>query len=180
MDTVETSTCREGTVAGIKHSIESAVAYLSEHPDEVRYTDSLATARLGEDLRVTVAGEGDSIATDMPGAVGGKGEHPSPGWLLRAAVASCVASVIGMEAARADVALADLEVEVDSESDDRGILRMADDAPVGPISMSVRVRITGDAGDGVLEEIARRGAAQCPVFDAVERSVPVQVDVTSA
>lgn len=167
-------------MANIKGSIESAIAYLTDNPDEVRYTDSVATATLGDDLRVTVEGSDEAIVTDMPKGVGGIAEHPSPGWLLRAAVASCVATVIGMEAARADVELSELVVEVDSESDDRGILRMADEAPVGPISMCVRVRIAGDTDATSLEQIAQRGAAHCPVCDAVKRTVPVEVDVTTS
>lgn len=164
-------------MADIKQSIEGAIAYLGENPDKARYTDSVATATLGEDLRVTVDGSHGAIVTDMPTGVGGRNEHASPGWLLRAAIASCIATVIGMEAARDDVSLHALEVAVDSESDDRGILRMAD-VEVGPLSVSVRVRLGGDAGPDVLEEIARRGAAHCPVCDAVKRPVPVTVDVT--
>ncbi len=84
-------------MAGIRESIESAVRYLSEHPDESRYTDSYARATLDEALRVEVEGpDGEHILTDMPGGVGGRGEEPTPGWLFRAAIASCVASTIGM------------------------------------------------------------------------------------
>jgi uncharacterized OsmC-like protein len=164
-------------MAEIKESLESAIAYLTDHPDEARYTDSVATATLSDDLRVTVEGSHGTMITDMPKGVGGLAEGASPGWLLRAAVASCVTTVIGMEAASAEIALSELVVEVDSESDDRGILGMAADAPVGPISMSVRVRIAGDADASLLEEVARRGAAHCPVCDAVKRTVPVLVDV---
>lgn len=164
-------------MADIRTSIDNAVAYLTEHPEEASYTDSAATATLGEGLRVSVEGADGSLVTDMPKGVGGRSEHASPGWLLRAAVASCVATVIGMEAARAEVALTELVVEVDSESDDRGILRMAEDVPVGPSSMRVRVRIAGDADAAQLEEVARLGAAHCPVCDSVKRAVPVAVDV---
>jgi uncharacterized OsmC-like protein len=156
------------------------MAYLTDHPEELRYTDSVASATLGEDLRVTVEGSHGPLVTDMPKGVGGLAERASPGWLLRAAVASCVATVIGMEAARADVELSELVVDVDSESDDRGILRMADDVPAGPLSMSVRVRIAGNADAALLEEIAQRGAAHCPVCDAVKRTVPVEVDVSTS
>jgi hypothetical protein len=108
-------------VADIRESIENAVRYLTEHPDEARYTDSFARATLGEALRVEVEGPDRArIVTDMPEGVGGRAEKPSPGWLYRAAIASCVASTIGMEAAREGVTLGSLQVEVDSESDDRG------------------------------------------------------------
>lgn len=163
----------------IKASIESAVAYLTEHQDEARSTDSLATATLGDDLRAEVRGpNGESTITDMVTSIGGRGEAPSPGWLLRAAVASCVATVIGMEAARDGVALERVEVDVDSESDDRGILGIDAEVPAGPLSMSVRVRIEGDADEATLRAIAERGAARCPICDAVKRAVPVSVEVS--
>ena len=67
--------------------MENAGAYLTEHPDEARYTDSLATARVESGLRVVVDGPaGERLETDMPAGVGGAGSAPSPGWFLRAAV----------------------------------------------------------------------------------------------
>lgn len=166
-------------MADIKTSIESAVEYLSEHPDEARYTDSKATATLEGDLRARIEGpDGASVITDMPGAVGGRDEHPSPGWLLRAAVASCVAATIGMEAAREGVSLDRVEVAVDSESDDRGILGMEEGIPAGPLSMRVAVTLEASGVDeGRLRAIAERGAARCPVCDAAKRAVEVSVEI---
>ena len=166
-------------MAGIRESIENAVNYLSEHPDEARYTDSFARATLGEALRAEVTGsEGLRLVTDMPAGIGGQGEEPSPGWLYRAALASCVASTIGMEAARQSVALHSLEVEVDSESDDRGILGMDAAVPAGPLSMRLRVRATGGRGaEERLRAILERGAAQCPVYDATRRAVDVSLEI---
>ena len=162
-------------MAGIRESIENAVRYLSEHPDEARYTDSVARAKLGDSLRVEVEGpSGERIVTDMPGGVGGLGGEPSPGWLFRAAIASCVASTIAMEAAREEIALDALEVEVDSESDDRGILGMDAGVPAGPLSTRVRIRARSDGPDGGrLREVLERGAGRCPVCDATKRSVDV-------
>jgi len=161
----------------VKGSIERAVAHLIEHPDEARYTDSAATARLGESLRAEVEGpSGERVVADMPPAVGGRGEHPSPGWLFRAAVASCVASTIGMEAAREGLDLGDVEVVVDSESDDRGLLGIDESVPAGPMSMRIRVRLSGEASERAVE-VAERGAARCPVCDATKRAVEVSVEV---
>ena len=41
---------------------------------------------------------------ELPAAVGGGGAHPSPGWFLRAAVATCVASLATMRAAQLGLA----------------------------------------------------------------------------
>ena len=96
-------------MTNIRTAIEGAMSYLSEHPDEARYTDSVARATLGDSLRVDVDGpNGERIITDMPGGVGGLAEHPSPGWLFRAAIASCVASTVAMEAAREGIDLTSL------------------------------------------------------------------------
>ena len=170
---------RRNHLANIRDSIENAVRYLSEHPDEAHYTDSNARATLRDALRVDVEGPGGiQMITDMPGGVGGRGEQPSPGWLFRAAIASCVASTIGMEAARAGVALTSLQVEVDSESDDRGILGMEPTVPAGPLSIGVRIRATADdITDDRLREILDGGARRCPVCDAAKRAVDVSVKI---
>src|SRR5438477_644240 len=90
----------------IGDALSQAVDYPREHRSEARYTDSAATAVLVDGLRVTVTGpDGASLTTDMPKSIGGRGESPSPGWFLRAAQASCLATLIGMEAARAGVSL---------------------------------------------------------------------------
>ena len=168
-------------MAEIKESIENAVRYLSQHPDEARYTDSYARATLGEALRVDVQGpDGERIATDMPTGVGGRREHASPGWLFRAAIASCVASTIGMEAAREGVTLSSLEVEVDSESDDRGILGMDDAVPAGPLSTRIRIRARADAEAGRMRDLLERGAGRCPVCDATKRAVEVSLEIETS
>ncbi len=82
--------------AEIREAVNAAVSYLGEHPDEAGYTDSVAVAVLERGLAVTVTGpDGASVRTDMPKSVGGSGAAPSPGWLLRAAQASCLATLIG-------------------------------------------------------------------------------------
>lgn len=166
-------------MSDIKESIDNAVRYLSEHPDEARYTDSFARARLDEALRVEVTGPGGlRLVTDMPAGVGGRDEEPSPGWLFRAAMASCVASTIAMETAREGVTLRSLEVEVDSESDDRGVLGMDEAVPAGPLSVRIRIRAAADGvEEGSLREVVARGAARCPVSDATKRAIDVSLEI---
>jgi uncharacterized OsmC-like protein len=166
----------------IREAIEGATKYLSEHPDEARYTDSQATARLTDGLQVNVSGpDGASLTTDMPTSVGGGNSAPSPGWFLRAAEASCVATLIGMRAAALGVALDGIEVTVDSESDDRGILGMDMDTPAGPLSTRVAIRVSAGSTDrNPLEEIARWAVDHCPVTDAVRRAIPLSVEVETA
>jgi uncharacterized OsmC-like protein len=163
----------------IRSAIESASAYLAEHADEARYTDSAATARVESGLRIRVSGPAaEELATDMPAAVGGGASAPSPGWYLRAALAACVTSLAVMRAAQLGIAGFGCEVDVDSESDDRGILGLDESVPAGPLSTRVAVRAWAtDADRGHLREIAEWAVAHCPVSDAVRRAVPMTVDV---
>jgi uncharacterized OsmC-like protein len=95
--------------------------YLSQHPSECSYTDSAATAVVEKGLRCRVERpDGAVLVTDMPTAVGGDGTAPSAGWVARAALASCDATVVAMRAAELGIRLQRIEVTVDSESDDRG------------------------------------------------------------
>jgi uncharacterized OsmC-like protein len=164
----------------IGDAVRAAREYLRSHPSEAHYTDSAATARLEGGLLVRVEGPGGAaVITDMPASVGGRDKAPSPGWFLRAAHAACVTTLVGMRAAEEGVVLSRLEVVVESQSDDRGILDGADDIPAGPLSTRVRILLAAEGmPDDRLREIAEWGAAHCPVHDAVRRAVPVSVEVS--
>lgn len=162
----------------IRQSIDAAVGYVSSHPYEARYQDSPATAAVESGLRVRVRGPGGmSIVTDMPTSVGGAESAPSPGWLLRAAEASCVATLISMRAAYLGIIVAQLEVVVDSVSDDRGILGIDPDVPAGPLSSHVLVTIRAKSSKADLEAIVQWGVDHCPVVDAVRRGIPFTVEI---
>lgn len=163
----------------IKQSIETAIAYLTLHPDEARYTDSAAIATLESGLRFRVSDpDRRSIPTDMPKGVGGEGTEPSPGWLFRAAAAACVGSLVAMRAAQTGVKLSQLEVTVDSESDDRGILGMDEKIQAGPLSMRVSVKMEAkDAGEETYRELAEWALEHCPVADAVGSAVEVKLEI---
>ena len=163
----------------IRDAVEGAVAYLTEHPDEARYTDSAATAVVETGLAVLVTGpDGASVKTDMPASVGGSGSAPSPGWLMRAAQASCLATLVAMRAAQQGIELTEVEVTVDSESDDRGILGVDNSVPSGPLSSRARIRVTATgAGEVDMEDVVRWAEAHCPVQDALRRAIPCTVEI---
>jgi hypothetical protein len=53
--------------------------------------------------------------------------------------------------------------------------------PAGPLHGRVAVRLTADGvDDATLESIARWGVTHCPVCDAIERAVPVGIEVATA
>jgi len=168
----------------IRTALEGARSYVSSHPDEARYTDTVARAVADSGLRVQVTGpDGEELTTDFPTSVGGSGSAPSPGWFLRAAEASCVAALVVMRAASVGLTAIRVEVTVDSISDDRGILGLDDAITAGPASMRVAIRVSGvdgDADNDKLEAICRWAVDHCPVVDAVRRATSVTVEIETA
>jgi uncharacterized OsmC-like protein len=169
------------TRAAIREAVEAASAYLTEHPDEARYRDGYARARVIEGLIVEVDGAGgERLRSDMPAGIGGTASAPSPGWYFRAAAAACVASLVAIRAAAMSIELpaGGLEITVDSESDDRGILGLDDATPAGPLS--VRVAVTAGV-PGIdretVEGLVRWAVDHCPVTDAIRRAVPLEIVV---
>ena len=140
--------------ADIRQSIESVIQFFSEHPEKARSKDKAAVAVVEEGLRCRADGpNGAVLVSDMPKAIGGGGAAPTPGWFLRAALANCDATVIAMRAAQLGLVLSRLEVTVDSQADDRGLLGLGGAGVLpGPTSMRVHVRI---AAEGIPAEQLR-------------------------
>jgi uncharacterized OsmC-like protein len=167
------------TETPIGQAIRRAREYLRQRPDEAAYADSPARATVEADLRCRVTGpHGTVLVSDMPAGVGGGGSAPSPGWLMRAAHAACDATLIAMRAAEENIVLSRLEVAVDSDSDDRGLLGMDDATPAGPIRTRVRVLIGAPGvSQAKLRELVHRAREHSPVDDAMQRAVPVTVEI---
>jgi uncharacterized OsmC-like protein len=163
----------------ISQAIETARKYVTEHPDDARSPDRPVVAVIESGLRCRVEGaDGAVIFTDMPAAVGGANTAPSPGWISRAAHASCDATVIAMRAAELGITLRRLEVTVDSESDDRGLLGLDEGVPAGPLWSRVRVRIAAEGvGPERLRKLVEWAERHSPVADAIRRAVPMTIEV---
>ena len=111
----------------IKTSIAGVVDFLDQAPDAAVIAYPTARAVLDGDLRFHLEFAGETALTsDMKKSVGGNESGPNPGWILSAALASCLGTTIAMRAATQDVELTTLEVVVDTTADARGLLGSAD------------------------------------------------------
>jgi uncharacterized OsmC-like protein len=166
-------------MGNVADAIAKATTYLTEHPEETRSTDSAAVARLGTGLTVTVTDpKGRSITTDMSTGIGGGDTAPSPGWLFRAALAACDTTLIAMRAAMLRTELTEVEVTIDSESNDHGILGIDDSVPPGPLSIRTRVRAKAKGVTALqLRDLVEWAVAHCPVCDAAKRAVPMTLEI---
>jgi len=77
-------------VEQVAASMERVVSALRRKPHAGLHEDTPATVRWAGGLRtVSRTAAGAEVVTDMPVAIGGDDSAPTPGWLLRTALASC-------------------------------------------------------------------------------------------
>jgi uncharacterized OsmC-like protein len=105
------------------------MAHVFDKRPSAALDSGVMSARIVEGLRCE-AREGDwQFVVDMPRDAGGTGAGPSPGVHGRAALASCLAIGYGISLARAGIEPRSLEVIVQADFDNRGLLGMADVYP---------------------------------------------------
>jgi uncharacterized OsmC-like protein len=164
----------------IRSAIETASGYLEQHPEAATGTDAVATAVREDGLRFRVDGPKGPLTSDMSESVGGAASAPTPGWLLRASLAACDATLVAMEAAREGIELSDLTVAVESDSDFRGVLGLDGYNP-GPLAVRVHIELAAvDASEDQLREIVRRAELHSPVRDALTREVSMTTEIVTA
>src|SRR5574341_129827 len=167
------------TQRNIQESLQGVIEYYTQNPDKALSQDKEAFAVIEEGLRARATGpNGQTLVCDMPKGLGGGATAPSPGWMMRAALANCEAVMIALRAAQLGIELKTLEVRVDSLSDDRGMLGMDDSKPAGPLNMKVGVRIGADGVSAEkLHEIVEWAEKHSPVGEPLTRVMPTEYSV---
>jgi len=161
----------------VREAIERLSAAISADPSKARARSS-ATARHTEGLKCEVTGpRGERVLTDMPPAIGGGASAPNPGWLLRAAMASCAATVIATRAAKLGIGLSTLEVTVESESDQRGLLGLDDGVSAGLSAWRIKATIAGNAAPQTLRDLVAWADAHSPVGCTVRQVAACSLDI---
>jgi len=170
----------------VADALERVEVVLRRRPDMGVHDDSPATASWRGNTRIVTSHDnGTEVTTDMPNELGGTGDQVTPGWLLRAGLASCTATRIAMSAAAAGIELTKLELRASSRSDTRGMLGMTESdgtrISAGPRDVELHVTI---AARGVPAEKLRalvEESHRCsPVPCAMQEETPVGLQIEVA
>jgi uncharacterized OsmC-like protein len=164
---------------GIKEALERNIKAVTLRP-AVGQGTKVTRVRLDERLRCEIQEGPWKLTASMPAAFGGDETSPTPGVFGRAALASCLALGYAMWAARLDVPLTSLEVEVHSDFDARGELGVSAEIRPGHMAMRYVVRVTSDASADVIErwlDIADRHSSW---RDNLANPVPISREVQIA
>jgi uncharacterized OsmC-like protein len=170
----------------VADALQRVEVVLRRRPDMGVHEDSPATASWRGSTRIVTSHDnGIEVTTDMPNELGGTGDQVTPGWLLRAGLASCTATRIAMAAAAAGIELTKLELRASSRSDTRGMLGMTEPdgtrISAGPRDVELHVTI---AAHGVTAEKLRtlvEESHRCsPVPCAMQEETPVGLQIEVA
>lgn len=150
-----------------------------ERPAEAQIVDHARTGSMGSDPFHGSVVVGDArlpLDFGIHRAIGGDHDLCNPGDILCAALAACLDSSLRLIAARLDVPLVALEVEVSAHADVRGCLMVERDVPSGFQRIDVDVRL--QAGDGVdpasIGMLTAAAERCCVVLQTLRSDVPVR------
>ena len=99
---------------------------------------------------------------------GGTNSGPDPGTFGRGALGSCLAMNYANWAAKLDVPIEGIEVEVEGDYDVRGFYGLAE-LPPGYLEVRYRVKIESDAPEELIRKVLDEADAHCPWFDVFRR-----------
>jgi uncharacterized OsmC-like protein len=172
------------TTEGIATALQRLQSILRRRPTAAVTSDSAALSiwQGGGGRVATRPVHGSPILTDLPEALGGTGEHVTPGWLLRAGLTACLTTSIVMTAALAGIELTGLEVEATSRSDVRGLFGMHDakgrSISPGPLGVGLTVRIAAHQASAAQLRALVEDSRRCsPVFAALVEPVGIEMRV---
>jgi len=150
----------------IREITERSVKVLSLKSDRGHLT-GVTSARIEDGLRCVIEDGPWKLTADMPVKAGGEDTAPTPGALGRGALASCIAINIAGWAARREIPIEAVNVEVQADFDARGELGMDDSIPPGYQEVRYVISVESPAPvDEVTEliEVAERYSPYVDVF----------------
>ena len=153
-------------------AVENVESYLRSQTDPGPAADLPATATIEVGLSCRIESpDGTAIYTDMPTSVGGSASANSPGWHLRAALASCDATLLAMRAARLGLKLGSIQVRVEASSDGRGMF-LDEGISAGSTDMQLTFTIQADGVSAAeIEALVQWVEAHSPVGTDISRAV---------
>jgi uncharacterized OsmC-like protein len=153
----------------IREIAERNVKLLTLKSDRGHLT-GVTTARVEGGLRCVIEDGPWKLAADMPVKAGGDETAPTPGTLGRGALASCLAIGIAGWAARKEIPVDAVHVEVQADFDARGELGMDDRIAAGYKEVRYVISIESPASADVIADLVETAERYSPYLDVFGRA----------
>lgn len=161
--------------ATIQSAFKRNAQVLTQRPAIGRKTD-ITRVRVGDGLTCEIEDGAWKLTADLNAKCGGNGLGPTPGTFGRAAFGSCLAMCYVMWAAELDVPLTQVEVEVQADSDARGMYGI-DDAPAGYHEIRYTVSVTSSACQADILRVLDIAERHSPYFSVFCQPQSVKRDI---
>ena len=161
------------TLEFTKQALERSTKAVTMRPAVGQYTHK-NTAAVENGTRCYVHDKHFDIVTDVPPSIGGNGGAPTPGALLRSALTSCVAIGIKLWAARANIDIEYVEVNLEGDVDARGEMGVDDDIVPGYLDLRLSISIRSNADPAAIKSVIDHSTKYSPLIDAFSREHNIQ------
>lgn len=118
-----------------------------------------------------------TLDADHPEVLVGRDNGPLPVEIVLAALASCITGGIGNIASARGVTLYEVESKIEGTMNGYGILGLDDNVRNGYESITLRVKIRGDAPEEKLREIVEQSRKRSAVYDLLTNGTNVAIEV---
>ncbi|MBV7379599.1 OsmC family protein [Maritimibacter dapengensis] len=153
-----------------------AIEIYTQRPEHARVVHR-GTAVVRNGLSCTYEQDGHRLTLDMPVAIGGSDEGPTPGFFARAAICGCLAIGIKMTAARDGLHVDEVNVDIEQDWDNRGVLALAGASPV-PGDTRIGIEVSSPESEASLRGLVARALAHDPWFLAYRDAQTVSTFVS--
>lgn len=159
-------------------TIQSTIENWTEDPDSARGAPTV-TAHADDSQAVIQAGP-FTWRADLPPALGGTNQAPSPTALLLGALAGCaVVFVRDTLAPQLGIRVTSVDATVKCETDARGLLGMNGAEP-DLRNMSLDVSVESPDGDAAVRQIADVWQERCPIYLALLKPTDISISFRAA
>jgi uncharacterized OsmC-like protein len=164
------------TPAEIKRALERNVKAITLRPSAGQGT-AVTKVRLRDGLACDVEDGGWKLVADEDKSWAGNAEGPDPGVFGRASLGTCLAIGYALSAAKFDVPLSSVEVEVHADYDARGMLGVDDSLPPGWSALRYIVTVESNAPEADVLRVLDDADRYSSILDAFRRPLPVEREV---
>jgi len=159
----------------IRTAFERNASAVSRRP-AIGQKTYVTTARVRHGLTCDIEDGPWKLTADLTTNCGGNGAGPTPGTLGRAALGSCLAISYMLWAAKLNIPLEHVAVEVHAEADARGLYGV-DDVPAGYTSVHYVVSLSSPASQADILRLLDTAEAHSPYMDVFRRAYTLQRSV---
>ena len=159
-------------------AFEQTINHFRSEPEKARGRPTVTARSVGATAEITAGTF--TLAADLPPALGGSNEAPSPTALLLSALAGCaVVFVRDTLAPQLGIRTTSVEATVSCEADARGLLALDGVSP-DLTALAVSVAVSSPDGPEAVARLEEAWKQRCPIYRALIQPTPVGVVFTGA